>query len=128
MKNRKGFTLVEIVIVIAILGILAALVIPAFQENREEQRYSIVVEYLQSNHCVEMDYSMRDEKIYLVSEEKGEEKRLGIHLGLDNEYFLELKNVLEEGEELMGSWTFELTTPGALESFQSWHGTRKTEN
>ncbi|OQY05087.1 MAG: pilus assembly protein, partial [Planctomycetales bacterium 4572_13] len=30
MRNKKGFTLVEILIVVVILGILAAIVIPQF--------------------------------------------------------------------------------------------------
>ena len=32
MKNRKGFTLVEILIVVVILGVLAAIVIPSFSQ------------------------------------------------------------------------------------------------
>ena len=36
--NRKGFTLVEILIVVVILGILAAIVIPQFTSATEEAR------------------------------------------------------------------------------------------
>ncbi|MGC8722242.1 MAG: type II secretion system protein, partial [Caldisericaceae bacterium] len=39
-KNRKGFTLVELVIVIAILGILALYAVPKYQGLVEEARSS----------------------------------------------------------------------------------------
>jgi len=38
MKNEKGFTLIEMMIVIAIVSILAAVVIPAFKAAQEEKQ------------------------------------------------------------------------------------------
>ena len=45
--NKKGFTLVEILIVVVILGILAAIVIPQFSSASSEARLSSVVSILQ---------------------------------------------------------------------------------
>ena len=47
-KSNKGFTLVEILIVVIILGILAAIVIPQFTEASNEARDSALVSDLQT--------------------------------------------------------------------------------
>jgi general secretion pathway protein G len=48
MKKRNGFTLVEVLIVVVILGILAAIVIPQFSDASEEAKLSTLVSDLQT--------------------------------------------------------------------------------
>ena len=47
-RTRKGFTLVEILIVVIILGILAAVVIPQFTEASNDARQSALASDLQT--------------------------------------------------------------------------------
>lgn len=47
-RNEKGFTLVEILIVVVILGILAAIVIPQFSQAGDEARANSLAGNLQT--------------------------------------------------------------------------------
>ncbi len=42
-KNRKGFTLVEIMTVVAVIGILAAIAIPNFLRSRKKSRQNACI-------------------------------------------------------------------------------------
>jgi len=61
---KKGFTLVEILIVVIILGILAAIVIPQFTEASAEARVSSVMTNLQTIRSQLLLYKTQHKEIY----------------------------------------------------------------
>ncbi len=47
-SSRSGFTLVEILIVVVIMGILAAIVVPQFSQSSDDARFTSAIQNLQS--------------------------------------------------------------------------------
>lgn len=64
MKSRKGFTLVEIMIVVAIIGLLAAIAIPSFVKARNQAQQNACINNLRiidagKEQCA-MEYRLTD--------------------------------------------------------------------
>jgi len=58
MKNKKGFTLIELVVVVAILGILALLVVPNVVNRIKEARETVVDANIKViNNAIKMYYA-----------------------------------------------------------------------
>ncbi|MBN2374453.1 prepilin-type N-terminal cleavage/methylation domain-containing protein [bacterium] len=67
LKNRKGFTLIELMIVVAIIGILAAIAIPNFLTFRMKAKTSEAKANLGAIRTVEEAYKAEEDKYYPAS-------------------------------------------------------------
>ena len=63
MRGRKGFTLVEIMIVVAIIGLLAAIAIPSFIKARQESQKNACINNLRQIDAAKEQWALAEKKI-----------------------------------------------------------------
>jgi len=86
MKKRKGFTIVELVIVIAVIAVLAAVLIPTFSSVTEKAKHSALISNAKNaykNLFIELgahrDCFYQEDGYYIVFSEGGKINELGKH-------------------------------------------------
>jgi len=68
-KNKKGFTLVEIMIVVVIIGLLAAMAIPAFQKVRTNSQRGAITNNLRQLASAADQYFLESGEVSVTSTE-----------------------------------------------------------
>jgi len=62
MRGKKGFTLVEIMIVVAIIGLLAAIAIPSFIKARENSQTNACINNLRQIDAAKEQWALAEKK------------------------------------------------------------------
>jgi len=60
MKRKQGFTLIEIMIVVLIIGMLAAIAVPSFMKARENSRKNACINNLRQIDAAKEQYAMEE--------------------------------------------------------------------
>lgn len=94
-KSKKGFTLVEIMIVVVIIGLLAAMAIPAFNKVRENAREKAIVNNLRQIASAGQQYVL-DEGVSSVA-----------YATLSGDYFTDITPVAGETYDNVSTKIFE---------------------
>lgn len=63
MNMKKGFTLVEIMIVVTIIGMLAAIAIPTFVKAREESQKNACINNLRQIDAAKVQWALENRKV-----------------------------------------------------------------
>ncbi len=69
MKKSKGFTLIELMLVVIILGILVAMVVPRLAGRTEQARRAAAKADIESNLAVSLDLYELDNGVYPTTEQ-----------------------------------------------------------
>lgn len=65
LRNKTGFTVVEVLIIISIIGLLAAIAIPSFMKKKELlSKPEISNEQMLANYKVEFVFEIEGAKVY----------------------------------------------------------------
>jgi prepilin-type N-terminal cleavage/methylation domain-containing protein len=62
LKNRSGFTLVEIMIVVTIIGLLATLAIPSMAKARDTSRLNVIYNNLRILQAAKDQWALEDKE------------------------------------------------------------------
>jgi type II secretion system protein G len=76
LKNSKGFTLIELMIVVVIIGILAAIAIPNFISMQDRAKEGSVKANMHTFQLAMEDYAVTQDGVYATNAEKAAVKAL----------------------------------------------------
>lgn len=68
-KTEKGFTLIELMLVVIIIGVLAAMVVPRFVGRSEQARYAAARADVEANIAIALDLYELDNGSYPTTEQ-----------------------------------------------------------